>query len=147
MATIQSAYFKGNARSNIPVPNKAGVVCEVIVSHTFTETVASTDVLELFALAGGNRILSVDITSENIGAINLGIGFMSGTPGDVESVRTNGTEIFAAQAANSAAAMTLAAVVALTTSDSPRSIGVVPASNITAASNKKLHMRVRYAAA
>jgi hypothetical protein len=145
MATKQSAFFKGNARSNVPVPNKAGVVCEIIVTHTFTEAVAATDVLELVPLGAGNRILSVDISSENVGAINLGVGFMSGTPGDTDPTRTCGTQLFAAQAANTAAAMTLTNVAGLTVSNDARSIGVVPAAEITAAANKKLHLRIRYA--
>lgn len=144
MATKQSAYFTGNARTQMPVPNKAGVVCEVIVTHIFTAAVASTDVLELCPLAAGNRLLSVDVASENLGAITLDVGFMTGEPGDATSARTCGAELFNDQAAGTPAAMTLVAVAALAASGSHRSIGVVPSAEITAAANKKLHLRIRY---
>lgn len=147
MATKQSAYFKGLARTPIPVPTKAGVVHEVIITHTFNEAVAATDVLELAPLAAGTKILSADVASANLGAITLDIGFMTGTPGDASSARTCGAELFNDQAAGTPAAMTLAAVVALTVSGEHRSIGIVPSAEITAAANKKVHLRLRYVAA
>lgn len=147
MATIQSDYFKGLSRTPIPVPNKAGVVHEVIVTHTFTENVDTTDVLELVPVAAGVKVLSADVATANLGAITLDIGFMSGTPGDADSVRTSGAELFNDQAAGTPAAMTLAAVTALTVAGEHRSIGVVPSAEITAAANKKLHLRLRYVAA
>ncbi|GGE24261.1 hypothetical protein SAMN05421774_10865 [Gemmobacter megaterium] len=147
MATKQSTYFKGNARTPIPVPNKAGVVCEVIITHTFTEAVADTDVLELAPLAAGNRILAVDVATENLGAITLDVGFMSGTPGDVESARSCGAELFNDQAAGTPAAKPLIGIVGLAVAGEHRSIGVVPSAAITPAANKKLHLRLRYASA
>lgn len=145
MATKQSTYFKGNARKELPQPMQAGVACEVIVSHTFTEDVASTDVLELIPFIPFGRILSAEMITENVGAINLGVGLMTGVPGDTTAVRTCGTQIFAAQAANAVGATTLLAMAGLAKNgDTGVSIGMVPASAITAAANKKLHLRVRY---
>lgn len=146
MATKQSSYFKGNARKEVATPHQAGIDAVIMHTHVFTEDVAGTDVLDLFPLIPYGKILSVDIASENLGAITLGVGFLTGTPGDKVAVRTCGTELFAAWAVATPASMTLIALSALAKNgDSAKSIGIVPSATITAGATKKLHMRITYA--
>ena len=149
MSTKQSAYFKGNARTPVPHPHRKGEVIEYLFTHTFTETVASTDVLELFPIFPYGRIVGFDFETENVGAINVDIGLMSGTPGDATSVRTCGAELANDVAANGAVAVKLTSLALLAAlpanGETAVSIGLVPANDITAAANKKLHCRIRIA--
>lgn len=145
MATKQTTIFKGMARRELPSAHKAGEAQEVIITHVFNEAVNTTDVLELFALPAGCRFLSFEYAAENIGAINANIGFMTGVPGDNVTARTSGTELVSAGSLNTTGAeVTIATLAAIASTSDNRSIGLVPAANITAASNKKLHLRVRY---
>ena len=147
MPTKQSAFFKGLARVPMPSPFKAGDGHTVMVSHTFTEDVLTTDILELIPLPPGCRVTGLDFVTENIGAINISIGFMSGVSGDTVTVRTCGAEFFSAVAANTPASATLLALInAGIASGEIRSIGLFPAANITLAANKKIHTRLQYAA-
>lgn len=148
MSTKQSAYFKGNARTPVPHPHRKGEVIEYLFTHTFSEAVASTDVLELFPVFPYGRIVGFDFDTENVGTIALDIGLMSGTPGDAASERTSGDELIDGVNADASSGKEtgLAALAALAAmGETPVSIGVKPASNITAAANKKLHCRIRIA--
>lgn len=149
MSTKQSAYFKGNARTPVPHPHRKGEVIEYLFTHTFTETVLAGDVLELFPVFPYGRIVGFDWDTENVGAINVGIGLMTGTPGDATSVRTVGTELASAVAANAVVASKLTGLLALAAipamGETPVSIGLAPAADITAGSTKKLHVRIRVA--
>lgn len=145
MAIKQTEFFKGMARRELPVPHKAGDVQEVILTHTFTEAVNTTDVLELFALPAGLRVTHFEFASENQSAANINVGFMSGTPGSTDAARTSGTELVSAAAIVSTGTVTaLAALAAISSSDGHRSIGLVPATNIAAGGTKKLHVKMRY---
>ncbi|MDO8983020.1 hypothetical protein [Cypionkella sp.] len=147
MSTKQSAFFKGLARTPMPSPFKAGDGHTVLASHVFLEDVLTTDVLELIPLPPGCRVTGLDFVTENIGAININIGFMSGVSGDAVSVRTCGAEFVAAGAANVAASTALLSLInAGIASGEIRSIGLVPAANITLGSTKKIHTRLQFAA-
>jgi len=142
MSTKQSTAFKGNARTPIPTPHKAGDAQTYLFTHVFNEAVLTTDVLELFPVFPNGKIVQFDYATENIGAINLNIGFLTGTPGDVVSARTCGSEFFAATAANTPSEAALLTLAAVAESADVKSIGLVPAANITAAANKKIHIRL-----
>lgn len=146
MATKQSKFFTGMARTPIPHPVKAGSPCEIIFTHVFSTAVAETDVLELVTIPPGCRLTHVDFVSANLGSINFDLGLMSGTPGDATPERTCGAEIFDDQAAGTAAAATLAKIAAIAAMGdaAPKSIGFVPSAAITAATNKTLTLRIRY---
>ncbi|MDP2047564.1 MAG: hypothetical protein Q8K33_01540 [Cypionkella sp.] len=147
MSTKQSAYFKGLARVQMPSPFKVGDGHTVLATHVFTEDVLTTDVLELIPLPPGCRVTGIDFVTENIGAININIGFMSGVSGDAVSVRTCGAEFFSAAAANTPAAAALLSLInAGIASGEIRSIGLVPAANITLGATKKIHTRLQYTA-
>lgn len=146
MATIRSRYTSGMSQTPVPVPNKAGVQHTILVSHTFTEAVNTTDVLDLVSLGSGIRVVGLRMISENVGAINLKVGNMTGTPGSDDAARTCDAAFFSAQAANAEAAVPLATLAGLTPYASDVSIGIQPASAITAAANKKLHLLIDYVA-
>lgn len=142
MPTKQSSAFKGNARTPIATSHKAGDAHTYLFTHTFTEAVLTTDVLEIFPIFPNGKVVAIDFATENVGAINVGIGLMSGVSGDASSVRTCGTEFFAAAAANTPAAAALITLAAVARADDVKSIGLVPAADITAAANKKIHLRI-----
>lgn len=147
MSTKQTAFFKGNARAPMPSPFKAGDGHTVIFTHVFTEDVAATDILEVLPIPPGCRVAAIDFVTENVGAINLNIGWMSGVSGDPVTVRTVGSEFFAAAAANTAASAALLTLInAGAVSQEPRSIGIAPAALIAAGATKKLHIRVQFVA-
>lgn len=145
MSIKQTAVFKGMARREMPVPHKAGDVQEIILTHTFTEDVNTTDVLELLALPAGLRITHFEYASENHSAVNVNIGFMSGTPGSTDAARTSGAELASAAALVSTGTPTgIIALAGIASSDAHRSIGLVPAANIVAGATKRIHLKVRY---
>lgn len=145
MATKRSRYTAGMGQTPVPVPNKAGEACTIIVSHTFTEDVNSTDVLDLISLGPNTKVVYMRVISENVGAINLKVGHMTGTPGSPDPARTCGAEYFAAQAANAAGEVPLLTLATLASvGDTPVSIGVQPAANIVAGATKKLHLQIDY---
>lgn len=146
MAVKRSRYTSGMSKAPVPVPNKAGVSHTILVTHTFTEAVLSTDVLDLVSLGAGIRVLGLRTIGENVGAINLKVGNLTGTPGSTDAARTCGSEFFAAQAANAEAAVPLVTLAGLSPYATDVSIGIQPAADITAAANKKLHVLIEYAA-
>lgn len=147
MSTKQTIFFKGNARAAMPTPFKVGDGHTVMFTHVFTEDVATTDILELIPIPAGCRVTGLDFASENLGALNLTFGVMSGVAGDATTVRTCGAEFIPAVAAAGPASAALLALinVGLATEDH-RSIGVVPSVSVVAGATKKLHIRLQYAA-
>ena len=148
MATKQSNYFKGNARTPQPVSHKAGDSVVVLATHIFTEDVATTDVLELIQYPAGMKLVDFVWNTENISTTTLNFGIMSGAPGDATSARTCGTELGATATAGTQAATTLVNLQAAANAVSAenRSIGFVPtAASITAGATKKLHIRATFA--
>ena len=147
MATKQSNYFKGNARTPQPVSHKAGDSVVVLATHIFTEDVATTDVLELIQYPAGMKLVDFVWNTENISTTTLNFGIMSGTPGDT-ATRTCGTEFGATATAGTQAATTLVNLQAAANAVSAenRSIGFVPTvASITAGATKKLHIRATFA--
>ncbi len=145
MATVLSSLYLGANRIDIRRPTFSGMKMEMILTHTFLAQVATTDILDLFPIPAYAQLTEFEIINANLGALNLAIGLMTGTPGDTIAARTSGTQLFAAQAAGAQAAVTLANIAALAKiGDLPVSIGVVPSVNITAAANKTLTYRIGY---
>lgn len=146
MSIKQSAYFKGNARTPVPHPARKGEAIEYLFSHTFTEAIGTADILELFPVFPYGRIVGFDFETENVGAIAVDIGLMSGLPGSLDGARTSGDQLIDGVAANAASGResTLGALAALADmGETPVSIGLKPAAEITAAANKKIHVRIR----
>lgn len=148
MAIKQSAYFKGNARTPVPHPHRKGEVIEYMFTHVFTEALATTDVLELFPIFPYGRIVGFDFTSENVAAVALDIGLMSGTPGSLDAGRTSDDVLIDGVLANATTGIEtgLAALAAIAMNgETPVSVGVKTATDIAAGATKKLHVRIRVA--
>lgn len=144
MATKQTAFFKGMARTPVGHPHKAGHTTTYLFTHIFTEDVNTTDILEIFPVMPYGRIVGFDFNSEGIATTNFSFGKMSGTVGDRVSARTVGSELASAAAAGTQASATLLALAALAKNgDTPYSIGMVPSANIALSAAKKLHVRVQ----
>lgn len=146
MAVKRSRYTSGMSQTPVPVPNKAGVLHTILVTHTFTEALLAVDVLDLVALGPGIRVVGLRTISENVGAINIKVGNLTGTPGSTDAGRTCGSEYFSAQAANAEAGVPLVTLAGLAPYAADVSIGIQPAADITAAANKKLHVLIEYVA-
>lgn len=146
MAVKRSRYTSGMSQTPVPVPNKAGVQHAILVTHTFNEAVLAADVLDLVCLGAGTRVVSMRTISENVGAINLKVGNLTGTPGSTDAARTCGSEFFAAQAANAEALVPLVTLANLAPYSADVSIGIQPAADITAGATKKLHLLIEYIA-
>lgn len=144
MSTKQSAYFKGFTRKQVNDSGRAGVCNSYLHTHSFAEAVATTDVLELFPLPPGAQIVGFSISPVNLAGVSLTVGIMTGTPGDVETARTCGTELLNASAAATPASATLAALAAVTPSANARAIGFVPGANIAADATKKITIKVDF---
>lgn len=145
MAIKKSSYLKGNARPQLPNPYVAYTPAEVLITHVFSEAVASTDILELCYLPAYCRILSAEVVSAGTSTTTFDIGFMSGDVGSDDASRTVGAELFDDVTPTTQTAAGLAALAAIAASATPRSIGVKGSANVAASANTKLHLRLRYA--
>lgn len=150
MPIVKSKKYVGMQVVDSPIPHRKGETITEIFTHTFTQAVGTGDILELFPVFAGGKIVDFEFETANIGAINLNIGLMTGQAGSNDGGRVCGAELISAVAANAATgkAATLAALAALQAGvgQADRSIGLVPASNITAAANKTITIKVVIAA-
>lgn len=149
MPTVQSAFYRGNAQTPFNTPHKAGSVITVIATVDLSAGLLAADVMELIPFHPGARITQFEVTDVGslIGTTNITIGMMSGTPGDISSVRTVGTELINGLAAGADRATTLAQLAAIPRNGGDaRSIGLRVSSNVTAGAGKALHIRYSYTA-
>lgn len=144
MATIQSTFYTGVARPVFGNNFRSGSPIIFRHTHVFTTAVLAADVLELFTVPAYAQIARFRAITANVGAITAtGIGLMTGTPGDTSAVRTVGTELIAAGVLNTTLESTLLQLETLgKIGDSPVSIGLDPAADITAAANKTITFEV-----
>lgn len=144
MAIKKSSYSRATNRLQSPSPYVVNQPVEIIVSHTFTEALPTTDILELVALPPNCKILAANLMTEGTGATTITAGFMSGDFGSNDPARTSGSELFSAVTPTTEQSTSLVALAGLATSDAPRSIGVRGSANIAANAATKLHLRLRY---
>lgn len=143
MATIQSTFYTGNARPVFGNNFRSGSPIIFRHTHVFTTAVLAADVLELFTVPAWAQFARFRALTANVGAINAIIGKMTGTPGDAVTARTVTDDLFASAALNTAIESTLLQLATLgKNGDTPYSIGLDPASDITAAANKTLTFEV-----
>ncbi|UFM64239.1 hypothetical protein LOS78_01830 [Paracoccus sp. MA] len=144
MAIKKSKITGGMARRQMPSPYVAHQPVTTIITHEFSEAVASTDILELAALPPYCKIVSIEMIGSGTGATTFTVGFMSGEFGSSDPARTLGNELFNAVAAGDKAEAAIPALAALAVTDSIRSIGVRPSANVAANPATKLHFRISY---
>jgi hypothetical protein len=145
MAVFQTPQARG--KTTPPAGYSAGVVLATIVSYTFSAAFATAnDVVEMAVLPAGARPLSVMAIFANIGAVNMAMGIMTGTPGSTDNARTVGTELFSAQTmANGEVSVTRTACLAVAANQSvDRSIGIKPATDIAAGGTKTVTLIIEY---
>lgn len=143
MSIVQSQYFKGNARKPVPHPDRKNQAMVYMFTHVFNDAVATTDILDLFPLIPYGRITGFEWATENIGAVNVSIGLMTGTPGSLDTARTCGTELASAVSAATGGNVGVTALAALAENgEVPVSIGFKTATDIAAGATKKLHIKI-----
>jgi hypothetical protein len=144
MALFQTAQAQGRAPS--PIGYVSGCVMVAIATHTFTTNfVAADDKIELGLLPAGARPVRVQLLGEGVGAITADVGFMSGEPGDPSNARTVDDNIIDGVSVNDAvAAAPLAALLAITPTETHRAIGAVLSGNVAAGASKRLTLVLEY---
>lgn len=101
MATLVSKHVNGIR----PITTSAAVGDDqaVVYEYAFTSAPALNDIVDLGILPANHTVSDMIIVSDDLDSnasptIKFDVGIMSGTPGDAVSVRTCGTEFFAADA-------------------------------------------------
>lgn len=128
------------------IPQINGETATLIITHTVTEDIGTGDILEIAALPADMKLLDAVLSTENAGATNLTVGFMSGKPNDADAARTSGAEIFNAVAAGTEARASLIALAGIARDPGNRSIGLKTSAAITAGATKKIYLRLTYGA-
>ena len=143
MAIIQSNFFKGNARTPTADPHRKHETITQMFSHYFTEALTTADILDLFPVFPGAKIVGFEFICENMATEALDIGLMSGTPGSKDAGRTSGDELIDGIAASTGGSTALATLANLAANgDTAVSIGVKTATNIAAGATKALHVKI-----
>lgn len=145
MATVLSAWAKGQ---RTPArPQSAGAVHAAKFEFDFSTVAytASGNVLELGILpAFADIVDAVLIPEGNFGGVTVSVGLLAGEVGDT-SVRVQGTEIFAAATALTAAVrLSQVGAFKLASTGVDRGIGVTFSGDVAAAANKKLTLLLQY---
>jgi hypothetical protein len=151
MAIIKSSMFSGSQPVDTPVPHRSGETITVIFSYTFSTTLAIGDIVELYPVFGHGKIVGFDFETENVGAIAIDIGLMSGEAGSNDQARTCGAQLISNVAANAAVASRSSSILQLTAlqggvGDKNVSIGVKALAELVAGATKKIHIRAKIAA-
>ncbi len=148
MATIASEFIK----NTLPTATSSAANNVICQDYFFDATAAQlllNNVIDIGLLPAGHTVsdmalLSADLDTNGTPLVALDVGIMSGTPGDIVSVRTCGAEFFAADIAARTGVlsrMTLATGMKVQPTSADRSIGVkIQAAPATAAAGR---IRVR----
>lgn len=146
MPTIkQSRHFAGQTLPAVASPQKTGETMTYIGTHTFNESVLTGEILELFPVFPHGKVVDMEIITENVGAVLVDVGFMTGDCGSTATTRTLGTEFITATSAATTLKPALAKIIAAASKVGgvPVSIGVKStAADITASATKKLHYKI-----
>lgn len=145
MAIKKSTFTGGNGRRQLPSPYVAKTPNQIIITHTFTEAVGATDVLELAYLPPYCRITEASLLTVGTAAVTFDVGVMSGEVGSDDENRTSGDELFDGVTPTTQQEAALADLVALAPAAVARSIGVRPSGTVAANTATKLHLRITYA--
>lgn len=132
--------------SALTTPQMNGDAHTLLITHTVTENIGTSDILEIAAIPADMKLLDVVLSTENAGTTNLTVGIMSGKPNDPDAARTSGSEIFNAVAAGTEQRATLIALAGIARDPGNRSIGLKTSAEITAGATKKIHLRITYGA-
>lgn len=141
MAIKQSDWAYG--RRVASVCGEAGeVVCERY-SYVITSNLAAGDIIEMGPLPAFAFPVDATLVTDELGAVTIDAGIMSGEFGSQDQSRTCGAELFSAAADASAVRMSLPGGFRLTPVGKDRGIGVKVSAAITAA-NQRIDLLVHY---
>ena len=146
MATIQTSWADG--RDTAPKPQTAGAVhvAKFVLNIPAGTTILNADVVEIGLLQPFAHIVDAILVPEgDFDSVTCQVGIMTGVGGDPTTVRTVGTEIFAATTAlTGTLRATAAACFNVTPTDNVRGIGVDFSANVVGAAGKRLTLVLSY---
>lgn len=146
MAIKQSAWPKGNKQS--PRPQTFGAVHTQLFTYEIPDAasaLATTDILEIGELPPYAVISDAILFTEGtFTGITANVGLMSGTYGDADSVRTSGTQLYAAADLTTFARLGKGDPLLIARSENSRGIGLVVSGAVAAAAGKKIHLQLSY---
>lgn len=152
MATILSDFAK-RVRNTVNGDCAGDMIVNRFYIDLGVNDLALNNLIDLGVLPAGHTIVGAKLLPDDLDTgttLTLNVGLMSGTPGDAVSVRTVGTELFAASTAAQTGSGADVAVTktALTIPAAPldRSIGVQIAAAPTGATAGRLRLLVEMAA-
>ena len=144
MATVQSLWAKGNQQSKRP--QTAGAVHAQLYSFDASAGLLAADILEIGELPPDCQIVDAMVFTEGtFTGITANVGLMTGAYGDADSVRTVGTEIYAAADLTTFARLVQKSTLLIAPSQAARGIGVQVSGNVAAGAGKKIHLMLFYA--
>lgn len=141
MAIKQSDWALG--QKTVPLCGSAGVVHTERFRYVVAANVTSSDVIEIGVLPAGAIIVDATLNADELGAVTISAGIMTGTVGDTDAGRTCGAELFSAAADASVVRTSVAGGLRLTATDADRSIGVTVSGTVTA-SDQVIDLLVSY---
>jgi hypothetical protein len=141
MAIMQSDWALG--QKAVPLCGAAGVVHTERFRFVVSSNVTTNDIIELGVLPAGAIITDAVLNADELGAVTLTAGLMTGTVGDTDGGRTCGAELFSGAADASVVRASIAAGLRLTATDADRSIGVKVSGTVTA-SDQVIDLLVSY---
>ena len=112
-----------------------GVVCERY-SFNITGNLAANDIIELGPLPASAFPVDAILITDELGAVTLDVGVMSGDAGSTDQARTCGAELFSAAADGSAVRMSAPGGFRLSSVGKDRGIGVKVSGAVTAANQR-----------
>lgn len=144
MAIKKTKYTGGAARKSLHSPFAARVPATEIIAHTFTEALATTDILELAVFPPYCRPISAELVTVGTSTTTFTVGFMSGSPYSDDAARTSGSELFNAVTPTTKQDAGIAALDDIAATAAPRSIGVKASAAVAANAATKLYLRISY---
>lgn len=138
MALLLTDY--GIRRKQIPVSGEAGgVVCErfeLTLTPALAASITSAEIIELAGLPARHTIVDATLDTDELGAVTVSAGLISGEFGKKDDARTMGTELFNGAADASIVRMSLQTGFRIAPSDLDRGIGLKFSGTVTPAGQK-----------
>lgn len=145
MATFLSEHASGV--KVVSFPSEAGQVNVARFDYVIPsgQNPAANDIIEIGYLPAGCVPVDAVFYADEAGVGTFDVGFVTGTVGDNVSVRTSGSELFAAAADVTVTRLAQASAFRLTKANGDRGIGVKPSASITGA-GQRITLVLSYAA-
>jgi predicted RecA/RadA family phage recombinase len=154
MTIIASDFSKG-LRPTVTADCAGGVVVQDLFIDVTAAQIVSGDIVDLGILPAYHTVVDAvllpdDLDSNATATLTLDVGLMSGTPGDTETARTCGAELFSGDTgaqSGTATRMSAAGGFKILATESNRSIGVKFATAAATAAAGRIRLRLLMTAA